>query len=197
MSEVIESWLDGETRAALAAIRGAEAVKKRQTVILLASATASGTPWARVFEDERACNQRVWYQKWQYKPEIHAALELCTTKALAMVDEETARVESKALRERRRAIAEGSVDAVRGLRSTALSQEDRADYRTDASAMLLALADDELAARVVALTKGQALRVDVEGLDGLIERELARVASGSEDGAAGTAAGDAEPQSGG
>jgi len=195
MTETIEGWFDSEVKAALAAIRGAEAAKKRATVILLASATASNTPWARVFEHERACNQRVWYQKWQYKPEIAQALSLCTQKALAFADAEIAAVEMKALQERRRAIAEGSVDALRGLRLTALSREDRADYRTAASAMLLALADETLAGRIVMVQKGQALQVDVGGLDDLIERELARVADAGEAGDVGTATGDAEPES--
>jgi hypothetical protein len=193
--DAVEGWFDEEVKAALASIRGAEAAKKRATVILLASATASNTPWARVFEHDLACNQRVWYQKWQYKPEIATALSLCTQKALAFADAEIAAIETQALRERRKAIAEGSVDAVRGLRATALSQDDRADYRTAASAMLLALADETLAGRIVMVQKGQALQVDVGGLDDLIERELARVADGSEAGDVGTAAGDAEPES--
>ncbi|MBN2391751.1 MAG: hypothetical protein JXR84_13580 [Anaerolineae bacterium] len=196
MSETFEGWFDSEVKAALAMIRGAEAAKKRATVIMLASATASNTPWARVFEHDLACNQRVWYQKWQYKPEIAQALSLCTQKALAFADAEIAAVETQALRERRKAIAEGSVDAVRGLRLTALSEGDRADYRTAASAMLLALADEDLAARIVLLQKGQALQVDVEGLDALIEHELARVAAGGESGVIGPAEGDAEPESG-
>jgi len=194
--DTIEGWFDDEVKVALAAIRGAEAAKKRATVILLASATASNTPWARVFEHDLACNQRVWYQKWQYKPEIAQALSLCTQKALAFADAEIAAVETQALRERRKAIAEGSVDAVRGLRLTALSAGDRADYRTAASAMLLALADETLAGRIVMLQKGQALQVDVEGLDALIEHELARVASGGESSVIGPAEGDAEPESG-
>ncbi|MBN2389299.1 MAG: hypothetical protein JXR84_01165 [Anaerolineae bacterium] len=198
MTETFEGWFDSEVKAALAMIRGAEAAKKRATVIMLASATASNTPWARVFETEQACNQRVWYQKWQYKPEIARALELCTEKALALADVEVAAVEAKALKERRKAIAQGSVDALQGLRNTALNAngEDRADYRTAASAMLLALADGDLAARIVLLQKGQALQVDVEGLDALIEHELARVASGGESSVIGPAEGDAEPESG-
>lgn len=193
--DIGEGWFDEEVKAALAAIRGAEAAKKRATVILLASATASNTPWARVFEHDLACKQRVWYQKWQYKPEIAAALTLCTQKALAFADAEIAAIETQALRERRKAIAEGSVDAVRGLRLTALSREDRADYRSAASAMLLALTDEALAARIVMVQKGQALQVDIGGLDDLIERELARVADTGEDGDVGTAAGDAKPES--
>jgi len=177
----VTGWLDVEAQAALGAIRGAEAAKKRATVILLASAAAADTAWARVFEDARACNQRIWYQKWQKVPAIAHALEVCTGKALAFRDAETARVESQALQARRRAIAQGSLDAVQGLRITALNREDRADHRTDASALLLALADDELAARVVLVKKGTPLPVEVEGLDALIERELETMAARGED----------------
>jgi len=159
--ETIEGWFDSEVKATLAMIRGAEAAKKRATVILLAAATASGTAWARVFEDERACNQRVWYQKWQYNETIARALELCTAKALAFTDAEIAAVETKALRERRRAIAEGSVDALRGLRLTALSREDRADYRTEASKVLIRLADEDLGKRLGA--EAAAIRTETTG----------------------------------
>lgn len=195
MADVLVSWIDDEVREALGRIRGNEAAKIRSTVIMLASATASSTPWLHVFRSKNACNRRIWYEKWRYKPEIAAALSLCTQKALAFADAEIAAVETLALRERRKAIAEGSVDALRGLRLTALSQDDRADYRTAASAMLLALADETLAGRIVMVQKGQALQVDVGGLDDLIERELARVADGSEAGDVGAAAGDAEPES--
>lgn len=156
-----ELWLDEEAQAALRRIRGAEAAKKRATVILLAAAAASDTAWARVFEDERACNQRIWYQKWKRVPEIIEALEICTAKALEFADLETARVEQDALQKRRRAIAKGSVDAVEGLRKTALNDDDRADYRTEASRVLLTLADPELGAR---LEKGKA-SVPVEVTD--------------------------------
>lgn len=156
-----ELWLDEEAQTALRQIRGAEAAKKRATVILLASAAASDTPRARVFEDERACNQRIWYQKWKRVPEIAEALEVCTAKALEFRDMETARVEQDALQQRRRAIALGSLDAVTGLRRTALNSDDRADYRTEASRVLLSLADPELGAR---LEKGKA-SVPVEVTD--------------------------------
>lgn len=205
METAVEGWFDSEVKAALAAILGAEAAKKRATVILLASATASNTPWARVFEDERACNQRVWYQKWQYKPEIRVALDLCTQKALALADAEIVAVEAQALRKRRRAIAEGSIDALHGLRMTALRQEDRADYRTEASRTLLALADVDLAARLVVLNpRGvpveiteqpeQVVKLDVSNFPVEILRAIAdggaesTVAAGCTPGA-----GDAEP----
>ena len=157
-----ESWLDAEARDALMKIRGSEAAKKRATVILLAAAAASDTPMVDVFRDERACNRRIWYEKWQHNEKIAAALDVCTGRALAWRDAETARIESDALQRRRRAIAQGSLDAVQGLRITALNREDRADYRTEASRVLISLADPDLAER---LERGQAASIPVEVTD--------------------------------
>lgn len=115
---------DDDTLVALGEIRGQHAAKMRATVALLAFATAAGTPLARVFEDERACNERIWYQKWQHIPSIKRALERCTIRALAWRDEETARIEARALQTLRRTLAEGRLDAVTGLRQTALEKRD-------------------------------------------------------------------------
>ena len=155
------------------------------TVILLASAIASETPQARVFEDERACNQRVWYQKWQYEPEIASALEFCIEAALDARDGETARIEAAALQQRRRAIAAGSIQAVTGLQLTALQARNKDGI--EASKVLIKLADPELATRL-GESGGQALAVEVAGLDALIDAELARVAGGGEAGVVDAAA---------
>jgi hypothetical protein len=162
-------FLDAECQAALGAIRGAEAAKKRMTVLLLAIAEAAGQPLRGVFKDERACNQRVWYQKWQYVPAIQDALAVLTERALAWRDRETARIEAQALQERRRAIATASLNAVKGLELTALNREDRADYRTDASRVLLTLADEELAVRLEKGARGAALPVDVRDAPPLVQ----------------------------
>jgi hypothetical protein len=182
-------FLDAACREALAAIRGNEAAKKRATVLLLAIAEATMQPLSNVFRDPRACNKRVWYQKWQKIPEIAAALELLTARALAWRDAETARIEAQAAQQRNRALALGSLDAVQGLRDIALDAEQPAKDRIEADAMLLALADEQAAARIVTLRKGTPLPVEVEGLDALIDYELARMASGSESCDAETAAG--------
>jgi len=169
-----EGFLNEEVLAALRAIRPPEQAKKRATVLLLAFAVANDQAWARVFEDKRTCNQRIWYQKWQYLAEVAQALEVCTARALEWRDVETAQVETHATQERRRAIARASLSAVRGLEMTALSREDRADYRTEAAMRLLALADPDLAARVQ--TGKGALEVQITNLDELIEHEVQRVA---------------------
>ena len=169
-------WLDAGCLELLRKIPGPHIAKKRATVILLATALASETALARVFEDTRACNQRVWYQKWKNVASIAAALDACTVAALDARDQETARVEGRVLQERRRAIAAGSLDAIAGLRMTALEVRD-ADG-TQASRVLLKLADPNLPG----LEDGaSALSVEISNLDELIEYELARVAGSGED----------------
>lgn len=190
LAEPTAEFLTEACREALRAIRGKEAAKKRATVLLLASAAASGTAISKVFKDPRACSEGIWYTKWQYDPAVKAALELLKARALEWCDQETARTEAYALQERRKKIALFSLDALDGLRTTATNSEDRADHRTEASAMLLALADEELAARIVLLRKGATVPVEVEGLDALIEHELARVAATGEGSVVGTSAGD-------
>jgi len=157
--ETGEFWTP-EVREALNAILRPHVAKKRATVLLLAFAEATQNSKTDVFEDPRACNQRVWYQKWQHEPEVAHALEICTARALAWRDEQTLRIEATALQERRRAIAEGSLDAITGLRTIALNSADRADYRTEASRVLLTLADEVLATRLAAM-ESRALPVEI------------------------------------
>jgi plasmid maintenance system antidote protein VapI len=184
-------WMTPELRRALDEIEQPHVAKKRATVLLLASATANDVAWSTVFEDPRACNQRVWYQKWQHDPAIATALELATMEALHWRDAETARIEAHVTQQRRRAIAEGSLDAVTGLRKTALSEPSH--MQIDASKVLLTLADEEAAAKLAA-AKGKPIEVEVKGLDDHIERELARVATGGEAGDAEEAPGDADAE---
>jgi plasmid maintenance system antidote protein VapI len=169
-------WLSSEVLDALNDIEGYHVAKKRSTVLLLAWATASDVPWSTVFDDPRCCNQRIWYQKWQYDEAIAEALDICTERALAWRDRETARIERAAAAKRHRSIAEGSVDAVAGLRATALSNDDRADYRTEASRILLALADPDLAVRLGQVTPAGGLEMHgtlgINGLGSLGEAEL-------------------------
>ena len=143
-----DGWMTGEIRRLLAAIRGEHAWKKRTTVVKLAFARAQGLPVAGVFEQEDVVSERCWYQKWKHQPAVARAFEACYERALAWRDEETAQAEAKYADERRRLIAEQSLSAVKGLALTALNVSDRADYRTEASRVLLALADEELATRL-------------------------------------------------
>ena len=185
-------WLTPEALEALREIRGRHAAKKRATVLLLAFARASGTPVARVFEDERACNQRVWYQKWQLIPAIARALDVCTTQALAWKDAETAQAELLAVQRLRRTLADGRVDAVEGLRSTA--REQRTTAGTEAAKVLLkarmtgdeaapvALDEDGAAVMPVEVMNGDALVGDVSAeFVADVLRELGAVGGAGED----------------
>jgi plasmid maintenance system antidote protein VapI len=182
-------WLNPELRTALDAIEKPHVAKKRATVLLLAIATATDTPWTEVFDDPRVCNQRIWYQKWQHDPAISGALELATERALHWRDQETAAIEAQAAQMRRRAIAEGSLDAVDGLRETAKRNRDGDGIK--ASEVLLTLSDEDLAARLAGMASG-AIPVEVEGLDDLIAAELERVADGGQGRAIAAAEGDAD-----
>jgi len=147
----VQPWLDEEAFAALYAIpksRNTDHTKRINTVILLAAATAAGEKWTTVWADERACSDNTWYSTWQFIPEIAVALDICTQKAQEAAAQEMARFETIKLRQRLKVTAEGAVDAVQGLRITALSRDDRADHRNEASRLLLTIADDVLAARL-------------------------------------------------
>jgi plasmid maintenance system antidote protein VapI len=182
-------WLNIDLRRALDEIKKPHVAKKRATVLLLASATANDVPWSHVFEDPRVCNQRIWYQRWQNDPAISEALEIATRAALRWRDEQTAAIEARASQLRRRAIAEGSLDAVQGLRDTA--KENRDQHGIKASETLLALSDEEAADTITRL-RGVALPIEVQGLESAIEQQLERVADMGEGEDAGTSAADAD-----
>jgi hypothetical protein len=161
--ETAKYW-NGEALEALKQIRGQHAAKKRATVLLLAYATATDTPLARVFEDERACNQRVWYQKWQHIPEVARALSVCTDTALAYRDLETMRVEAQAAQALRRGLALGRLDAVTGLRQTALEKRDGSGI--DAARTLLQARSTGDTNAPVALDEGGPVAMPVEVVNG-------------------------------
>lgn len=158
--------LDAELAARLRAIRGNEADKKRYTAILYGVARA--TPGVRedsIFDREREdkemiCARSIWYGKWKKVEEIRAVWEYVEELTRTYREAETLRVEMDAQQILRRTIAEGQVDAVRGLRQTALGVTDRADFRTEAAKALLALGSTEHAARL-AMLHPQAMPVEI------------------------------------
>ena len=163
------AWLTEELLALLRQVRGPHLAKKRYTLLKLAIARATpglseDSVWktADPQEQERLCARSTWYGKWKHRPDIARAQDACEEHLRDWRDAETLRIEAQAMQLRRRAIAEGSVDAVVGLRKTALSAKDRADLRTEASKMLLTLADEELARRLARMD-GEALPVRVTG----------------------------------
>jgi hypothetical protein len=182
--------LDEELAARLKAVRGSEADKKRYTALLYGVARA--TPGVRedsVFDREREdreqiCNRSVWYAKWKKQPAIRAVWEYVEELTRTYREAETLRIEMQAQQLLRRALAEGQVDAVAGLRQTALSVIDQANWRTEASKTLLALGNEELAARLATLhSRGvpveipelpkQVVKFDVSDLPAEILRAIA------------------------
>lgn len=197
--------LDAELTSRLREVRGAEADKKRYTAILYGVARA--TPGVRedaIFERaredaEQICARSTWYGKWKHDAKVRAVWEYVEELTRTYRDAETMRIEMDAQQLLRRTIAEGQVDAITGLRKTALSPLDRADFRTDASKTLLALGSEELAARLAALHPGalpveitgqpeQVVKLDVSALPAEILRALANESADSAD-ADGCAAG--------
>lgn len=152
--------LDEELASRLKAIRGNEADKKRYTALLYGVARA--TPGVRedsIFDGERPdaaqiCARSTWYGKWKKSPPIQAVWAYVEELTRQWRDAETLRIELDAQQLLKRAIAEGQVDAVTGLRQTALRGSDRADFRTEASKVLLTLGSEDLAARLAALDRG-------------------------------------------
>jgi hypothetical protein len=158
--------LDDELAGRLKALRGKEADKKRYTAILYGFARA--TPGVRedsIFDTgredaEQICARSTWYGKWKNNEKIRAVWEYVEDLARTWRDAETLRIERDAQQLLKRSIAEGQVDAITGLRKTALSLLDRADFRTDASKTLLALGSAELAERLAHIERG-ALPVEI------------------------------------
>ena len=182
--------LDEELAARLKAVRGSEADKKRYTALLYGVARA--TPGVRedsVFDREREdreqiCNRSVWYAKWKKQPAIRAVWEYVEELTRTYREAETLRIEMQAQQLLRRALAEGQVDAVAGLRQTALSPKDLASHRTEASKVLLALGSNDLAVRLAVLNpRGvpveitdqpeQVVKLDVSGLPPEVLRAIA------------------------
>ncbi|MBN2391662.1 MAG: hypothetical protein JXR84_13135 [Anaerolineae bacterium] len=181
--------LDEELAARLRAVRGKDAGKKRYTALMYGVARA--TPGVRedaIFDREREdsdmiCSRSIWYKKWKKQPAIRPIWEYVEELTRTYREAETLRIEMQAQQLMRRALAEGQVDAVTGLRQTALNPLDRADYRTEASKTLLVLGNDEMSTRLAALgSRGvpveiselpeQVVKLDVSGLPPEILRAI-------------------------
>lgn len=134
-------WMTPEIRRLLDAIPGPHEVKKRRTVILLASAYASSEPVARVFERADTCAGQIWWTKWQHIPEVAQALEACRAAARDWVDLETVSIEEQRRRERRRAIADYSAKAPAALAAVMAGQDQKGADRINAAVTLINLAE--------------------------------------------------------
>ena len=152
--------MDAELALRLKAIRSKnakDAPKMRYTAILYGIARATpGIAEDSIFDRSRPdkakiCARSIWYGGWKQNPKIRAVWEYVEEKYGQFSDVETLRIELAAQQILRRAIAEGMVDAVMGMRQTALSVTDRADHRTQSSVTLLTLGNAEMAARLAVL----------------------------------------------
>jgi len=176
-----------EVREKLGRITGRHAAKKRRTVIRIAFARANQLPMGPVFRSSLTCNQRIWFQKWQYDERVQAALGACEARALEWADEETARVEDAARRELRQGVAEQAVGAPGALAEVMGDKNVAGNARIRAAVELMDRLDPERG------TGGQgAIAVKVTEIDAEIERELANLAGGGEGADAGASAGDAD-----
>lgn len=195
MNEPPESqqWMTQEIRELLAKIPAPHEAKRRRTVILLAFAHATQTPIADVFERDDTCASQIWWQKWQYVPEISEALEACKARALDWVDDQTVSIEEHFRRQRRKAIAEYAAQAPEALKDvmTDLGLTVKGSDRILAAETLMRWAEPETGQKLGRSAGSASIeqRVDVYDLSRLSDEELnalARLAerpAGADDGA--------------
>lgn len=145
MNEPPESqqWMTPEIRDLLNQIKGQHAAKQRRTIILLAFAKATQTPIAHVFDRDDTCASPIWWQKWQYHPDIAAAFNACLARALEWADEDLVNHEERHRRERRRSISEFSAKAPAALAAVMAGPDQKGADRINAAVTLINLADGQ------------------------------------------------------
>lgn len=144
-----------DIRQLLAAIQDPHAEKKRRTVILLAFAKANQQPVKAVFDRPDACSEAIWYGDgrryhdgtikpgWRDLPDVAAAFEACTRRALDFADEQTVDLEAHYTRQRRQAISRHSAVAPDTLASIMQSEDIGAGTRINAALALIKLAQGD------------------------------------------------------
>ena len=171
-----EGQLPPEVRALLAAIPGPHQAKKRRTVVRLAFARANEEPLARVFDATDTCDARVWWQKWQYIPEVRAAHDAVLAHVLQALDSETAAIEAHYRRLRRQAVARHASEAPAALAAVMDGAGQKGSDRINAAVTLIKLAEPETAGSVGTVA---ALSMDqVAVMAQLSNDELLRVVMG-------------------
>ena len=145
-----EGQLPAEVRALLAAIPGPHQAKKRRTVVRLAFARANEEPLATVFKAADTCDSRVWWQKWQYIPEVLAAHDGVLAHVLQALDSETAAIEAHYRRLRRQAVARHASEAPAALAAVMDGASQKGADRINAAVTLVRLADGQDAQPVAA-----------------------------------------------
>lgn len=145
-----EGQLPPEVRALLAAIPGPHQAKKRRTVVRLAFARANEEPLAHVFDATDTCDARVWWQKWQYIPEVRAAHDAVLAHVLQALDSETAAIEAHYRRLRRQAVARHASEAPAALADVMTGASQKGSDRINAAVTLVRLAAGQDAQPVAA-----------------------------------------------
>ena len=171
-----EGQLPPEVRALLAAIPGPHQAKKRRTVVRLAFARANEEPLVRVFDATDTCDARVWWQKWQYIPEVRAAHDAVLAHVLQALDSETAAIEAHYRRLRRQAVARHASEAPKALADVMTGAGQKGGDRINAAVTLIKLAEPETAGSV-----GTVAALSVEQIAVMAQMsndELLRVAMG-------------------
>lgn len=167
-------WMTDEIRELLRGLTGRHAVKKRTSVIRLASAKAQQRSLKPLFKDPAICSETIWYSKWCHDPLIAAAFDACYNRSLNWIDEETAAVEEHYRQLRRQRLASYSSQAPAALAHVMADQGQKGSDRISAASALIKFADPEVAGRV-RTPGGFDVNVELPDLDKAIERELLRL----------------------
>jgi hypothetical protein len=144
-----DEWMTEEIRTLLGAIRPPHLEKKRKTILLVAFAKANAEPLKPIFGREDTCAESIWWGKWSRQPDIAAALEACTQRALEWADDETVTIEAKYRNDRRRSVARWAAAAPDALASVMADKGQRGSDRINAAVTLMKLADPEAVVQTV------------------------------------------------
>lgn len=168
-------WMTEEIQALLRAIPAPHQAKRRRTVILLAFANATQTPLATVFDDPETCAEQIWWTKWQYVPEVAAALVACKARALDWADGETVASEEHFRRVRRRAIAQHAAAAPVTLNAVMTDTGQKGADRITAAETLMRWAEPETGSKLGRPGGSTSIeqRMDVYDIGSLTDDELA------------------------
>lgn len=190
-------WITDAAQQALDAIQEPHVERKRYTVQRVAWVMTTGImlngelSFAEdaVFKvrdtqgkrDRQLCARSVWYRSetgWKFLPDVAAALSACLAAARAWKAATVERAQIAAWEKMQLLLAEKAPDAiVNGLTGLIEDKTVRGDHRLAAVDRLTQFSFPDLAARIPG---ERAALMEVQGLDALIDAELARVAGHGE-----------------
>jgi len=190
-------WITDEAQRALAAIQEPHVERKRYTVQRIAWVMITGVMVngdlsfaedaifrvrdAQGKRDRQICARSVWYRRetgWRFLPDVAAALSACLQAAAEWKQNTVQRAQIAAWEKGQLLLAEKAPDAiVNGLTGLIEDRSVRGDHRLAAVDRLTQFSFPDLAARIPG---ERAALMEVQGLDALIDAELARVAGHGE-----------------